>query len=42
MRMHASNAKAVRELGWETTPIDATIEKAVRWLNASDFVKRRL
>lgn len=41
-RMHCSNAKAVRELGWKTTPIEATLEKAVRWLNASEFVKRRL
>lgn len=41
-RMHFSNAKAVRELGFAPTPIEQTIEKAVRWLNASPHVKRRL
>ena len=42
LRMHFSNEKAVRELGFNVTPVDATLEKAVRWLNASEFVKRRL
>lgn len=41
-RMHYANAKAVRELGFEPTPIDQTLEKAIRWLNASPHVKRRL
>lgn len=41
-RMHYSNAKAARELGFDPTPIESTLEKAIRWLNASPHVKRRL
>lgn len=41
-RMHYRNTRAARELGFAPRPIDEALERAVRWLNASPHVKRRL
>jgi dihydroflavonol-4-reductase len=41
-RMWASNRKAVRELNFTVSPVEDSLEKTVRWFNASGLVKRRL
>lgn len=41
-RMHVSHQKAARELGYTITPLAETLDRAIRWFNASGMVKRRL
>lgn len=38
--MHASNRKAVQELGLTLTPLEDCLKKAVRWFHAHGYVKR--
>ena len=40
-RWHFSNAKATRELGLSTRPVEETLDKAIRWYNGAGLVKRR-
>lgn len=37
--LRCTNEKAVRELGYKTTPIEETLEKAVRWYRDHGYVK---
>ncbi|MEW6444322.1 MAG: NAD-dependent epimerase/dehydratase family protein [bacterium] len=39
-RLHASNAKAVRELGLTVTPVDECLRKSVRWFHEHGYIKR--
>ncbi len=39
-RLHYNNAKAVRELGFTTTPVEETVDRAVRWFQAAGFLKK--
>jgi len=38
--LKVSNAKAVRELDYRETPIEITLEKAVRWFRDHGYVKK--
>ena len=38
--LRCDNSKAVRELDYRTTPIEQTLEKAVRWYRDHGYVKR--
>ena len=37
--LRCDNAKAVRELGYRTTSIEATLEKAVKWYRDHGYAK---
>ena len=39
-RMHASNAKAVRELGLTLTPYEEVLRKAVRWFHEHGYIHK--
>ncbi len=39
-RMHASNEKAVKELGLTLTPFDEVLTKAVRWYHENGYIKK--
>ena len=36
-KMFASSAKAERELGWKTVPIDSALQRAVEWFRANGY-----
>ncbi len=36
-KMWASSAKAERELGWKTIPVDDALRRAVEWFRANDY-----
>ncbi len=36
-KMWASSAKAERELGWRTVPVDDALRRAVEWFRANDY-----
>lgn len=38
--LRCDNSKAVRELGYRTTPIEQTLEKAVKWYRDHGYVER--
>lgn len=38
--LQCDNAKAVRELGYRTTPLEKTLEKALTWYRDHGYVKR--
>lgn len=38
--LRCDNSKAVRELGYTTTPLEQTLEKAVKWYRDHGYVKR--
>lgn len=38
--MHASNQKAVQELGLKLTPLEECLKKAVRWFHAHGYLKK--
>jgi dihydroflavonol-4-reductase len=37
-KMFVSSAKAERELGWKTVPVDAALRRAVEWFRANGYV----
>lgn len=37
-KMFASSAKAQRELGWQTVPVDNALRRAVEWFRANGYV----
>lgn len=39
-RMHASNEKAVKELGLTLTPFEEVLAKAVRWFHENGYIKK--
>lgn len=39
--MYSDSSKAVRELGFQQTPIRTTVEKAVKWFRENGYVKAR-
>jgi dihydroflavonol-4-reductase len=36
--MFVTSAKAERELGWKTLPVDNSLRRAVEWFMASGYV----
>lgn len=39
-KMHASNRKAVEELGLTLTPYEEVLKKAIRWFHSNGYIKR--
>jgi dihydroflavonol-4-reductase len=39
-RMHASNEKAVRELGLTLTPFEEVLRKAIRWFHGHGYIRK--
>ena len=39
-RMHASNEKAVRELGLTLTPFEEVLKKAIRWFHEHGYIRK--
>jgi dihydroflavonol-4-reductase len=39
--MFVSSAKAERELGWRTVPVDAALRRSVEWFRANGYVEER-
>jgi len=37
-KMFVSSAKAERELGWKTVPVDDALRRAVEWFTANGYV----
>jgi dihydroflavonol-4-reductase len=37
-KMFVSSAKAERELGWETVPVEGALRRAVEWFQANGYV----
>ena len=37
-KMFVSSAKAERELGWKTVPVDGALRRAVEWFQGNGYV----
>jgi dihydroflavonol-4-reductase len=40
--MHASNRKAVAELGWNPAPLETCLRKAIRWYVENGYIKKQI
>ncbi len=40
--MHASNRKAVTELGWTPAPLETCLQKAIRWYVEKGYIKKKI